>query len=67
LAVVVGAIFVAVAVGLVLDALDKKTGATDSLSRAIRKAIEYLKSKPSSDYLGYDDTADTAIDGWRFA
>ncbi len=67
LAVVVGAIFVAVAVGLVLDALDKKTGATDSLGGAIRKAIEYLKSKPSSDYTGYDGAADTAIAGWGFA
>lgn len=60
-AVVVGAIILSVVIGLGIDWLDKKTGATDSLNNKLRNGAAYLQDKLSMDYQHYDGVLEEAL------
>lgn len=58
---VVGAIVIAIGIGLLIDYVDKKTGAMDKLNQMIRKGAQYLESKLPADYGKYDNAMEQAI------
>jgi hypothetical protein len=60
-AMVVGAIILSIVVGLAIDWIDKKTGATDSVNILLRKGIEYLEKKMPADYGNYDSAVQQAV------
>jgi hypothetical protein len=60
-AVVVGAIFISVIIGLTIDSLDKKTGTTDRLNKLLRDGVSYLEKKMPGDYGNYDTALQQAI------
>jgi hypothetical protein len=60
-AIVVGAILLSVGIGLAIDWLDKKTGATDSLNKLLRDGANYLEKKMPADYGNYDSTLQQAM------
>ena len=60
-AIVIGALVVSVIVGLALDWLDKKTGATDKLNKSMREGGAYLEKKLPADYNGFGETLQQAM------
>lgn len=60
-AVVVGAIILSIVIGFAIDWIDKKTGATDGVSKLLRNAIEYLEKKMPTDYGNYDSSLQQAM------
>jgi hypothetical protein len=60
-AVVLGAIILSVVIGLAIDWLDKKTGATDSVNALLRNGIDYFEKKMPKDYGNYDNVLQQAI------
>lgn len=60
-AIVVGSIAASVLVGIGLDWLDKKTGASEKLSGAVRDAVGHLGKKLPNDYSSYDRSIEVAL------
>ncbi len=58
---VVGAIVLAIGIGLLIDYVDKKTGAMDKLNQMIRNGAKYLESKLPADYGKYDNSLEQAL------
>lgn len=65
-AVIVGTIFLSIAVGLAIDYVDKKTGASDKLNSAMRATAERLTSAAPKDYKNYKNTMMGALDQHSF-
>lgn len=59
--VVVGAIVLSIAIGLTIDWIDKKTGATEGVSKLLRTGCEYLEKKMPTDYGNYDSALQQAV------
>jgi hypothetical protein len=54
-AVIIGTIALSIGVGLLIDYVDKKTGASDKLNFAIRTTAEHLTVSAPKDYKNYQD------------
>lgn len=59
--VVLGAIFLSVAIGYGLDLLDKETNATGRATATLRGSFTHLQQKMSADYQGYPDAMDAVL------
>ena len=59
--VVVGSVVAAVAVGIAIDLLDKKSGVTENLGKYIKQKASYLEEKMPRDYAGYSGSVDFGL------
>lgn len=59
--VVIGTIAFAIGIGIAMDWIDKKTGATDSLKEMLRQSSSHLQEKLPFDYVKYDGALQQAL------
>lgn len=60
--IIVGTIGFAIGTGLLIDYMDKMTGTTKKLNKAVRGSAGFLENKLSKDYSGYDRSVQIALE-----